>query len=207
MSKAATTLPRSVAKTIVLGDPCVGKTSLTMRFVDGSFRPDGSIPNISCTFYCRRLQLPDKAFEFQIWDTAGQERYMSLTRMYYRRARAALIVYDITSRDSFVKAKFWLDELRRSEADPDVQITLVGNKRDLHDKRQVPEDEGRTLALAEGIEFIETSAKDGLNVDAMMMALALRISSNEATAAVANSLTLSTESVHKTKTWRESCTC
>jgi small GTP-binding protein len=80
--------------------------------------------------------LPELGVKFEIWDTAGQERYHSLAPMYYRGASAAVIVYDITHADSFVKAKNWVKELQR-QGSPNMVMVLAGNKADLVDNRQV----------------------------------------------------------------------
>jgi Ras-related protein Rab-5C len=104
-----------------------------------------------------------KTFRFEIWDTAGQERFKSLGGLYYRAAKAALVVYDITSMASFKKAKEWVAELHQN-ADESVIIALVGNKLDLESNRQVPEMEARKYASESGLLFYEVSAKTGVNV-------------------------------------------
>jgi small GTP-binding protein len=102
--------------------------------------------------------------KFEIWDTAGQERYHSLAPMYYRGANAAIIVYDITSLDSFERAKKWITELER-QAQPDIVITLVGNKTDLQTQRQVEKDRVASyLQEKPNILFFEASAKTGDSV-------------------------------------------
>mmetsp|Transcript_1183 Transcript_1183/g.3318 ORF Transcript_1183/g.3318 Transcript_1183/m.3318 type:complete len:87 (-) Transcript_1183:507-767(-) len=80
--------------------------------------------------------LENATVKFEIWDTAGQERYRSLAPMYYRGAAAAVVVYDITNKESFNGAKSWVKELQR-RGDPNVVIALAGNKSDLQNKRKV----------------------------------------------------------------------
>lgn len=82
------------------------------------------------------VSLDDSTVKFEIWDTAGQERYRSLAPMYYRGAAAAIVVFDITKKDSFNGAKSWVKELQR-RGDPNVVIALAGNKADMESKRKV----------------------------------------------------------------------
>lgn len=161
------------AKIVLLGESAVGKSSLALRFVRREFQPNQEA-TIGAAFLARTLQVPQGSVKYEIWDTAGQERYRALAPMYYRGASGALVVYDITSEDSFRKAQSWVKELRQN-GDPNILITLVGNKCDLEPLRAVSQEEGQRVAADEGLEWVETSAKDGLNVDAMMAALATRI--------------------------------
>ncbi len=106
--------------------------------------------------------------------SAGQERYRSLAPMYYRGAAAALVVYDITSYDSFNGAKTWIEELQR-QGSADIVIGLAGNKMDLESKREVPTDEARNYANENHCIFFETSAKSGENVAAMFQQIAMKL--------------------------------
>jgi len=99
-----------------------------------------------------------------LWDTAGQEVYRSITRSYYRGAQGAIIVYDITSKESFSKVGGWLDDIR-GMADANTQIALVGNKSDLEEEREVSTQSGLELAKSNGLNFMETSARSGKNVN------------------------------------------
>jgi small GTP-binding protein len=109
------------------------------------------------------ISLKDVNVKFEIWDTAGQERYRSLAPMYYRGAAAAVVVYDITSIDSFEGAKRWVSELKSMHT-PDVVIALAGNKIDQESRRAVDADLAGSYAKDQGILFFETSAKTGQNV-------------------------------------------
>lgn len=100
------------AKLVLLGDMGTGKTSVVLRFVKGQFF-DHQEPTIGAAFFTQILSLTEATVKFDIWDTAGQERYHSLAPMYYRGAAAAVIVYDISSMDTFVRAKRWVQELQR----------------------------------------------------------------------------------------------
>jgi Ras-related protein Rab-5C len=127
---------RIKTKIVLLGDTSVGKTSLAHRF-----QKDEMPQNVSSTLGAQfiTVTLPDEHAElqFDIWDTAGQERFKSLGSLYYRNAKAALVVYDISSEKSLQRAKEWIAELQQS-AEPDIIITLIGNKCDLEDQRVIP---------------------------------------------------------------------
>jgi len=151
-------------KVVLLGQTCVGKSSLVLRFVQDKFFPNTE-GTIGAAFLTKTLSLEDKttSIKFEIWDTAGQERYHSLAPMYYRGAQAAIVVYDITSRDSFDKAKTWVTELR-SKSTPEQMIVLVGNKSDLSAERMVETSQAQSYANENGLIQLETSAKSGTGV-------------------------------------------
>jgi len=155
------------------GDAAVGKSSSVERFVKNEFF-EFQQPTIGAAFLTQTVQLEDCIVKFEIWDTAGQERYRSLAPMYYRGAAAALVVYDITSADSFQGAKTWIEELQRQGA-AEIVIGLAGNKADLESRREVPRTEAESYAADNGCIFFETSAKSGDNVQSMFTAIALKL--------------------------------
>ena len=110
------------------------------------------------------VTIEGKPVKLQVWDTAGQESFRSITRSYYRGAAGALLVYDVTRRETFEHLQTWLDDCKEN-SNMNLSILLIGNKTDLADKREVPEEEGRRFAEKNGLLFIETSAKTALNVD------------------------------------------
>lgn len=114
---------------------------------------------------------------FDIWDTAGQERFKSLARMYYRGAAAILVVYDITSVETFERAKLWVKELSAQES---AVITLVGNKVDLEEERAVPREEATAFANEVGIQHAEASAKSGQGVKPIFFEVAKKLAANAA---------------------------
>jgi len=132
---------------------------------------------ISAAFLTQTVALDDATVKFEIWDTAGQERYRSLAPMYYRGAAAAIVVYDITDRDSFAGAKSWVKELQR-RGDPNVVIALAGNKADLESRHKVEFEEANAYAKANGIMHLETSAKNGTNVKALFVEIANKLPKN-----------------------------
>jgi len=168
-------------KLVLLGDTAVGKSSSVERFVKNEFF-EFQQPTIGAAFLTQSVQLDDFIVKFEIWDTAGQERYRSLAPMYYRGAAAALVVYDITSYDSFRGAKTWIEELQR-QGTTEIVIGLAGNKCDLEDKRDVPQEEARAYAQENKCIFYEMSAKTGENVNKMFEHIALKLPKAGAAAA------------------------
>lgn len=118
------------------------------------------------------MYLPDRTIRLQLWDTAGQERFRTLIPSYIRDSHVAIVVYDITNRQSFKDASRWIDDVRTERGDQ-VIIVLVGNKTDLRDNRVVTVDEGEAKAKELGVLFMETSAKAGYNVKGLFKRLLL----------------------------------
>lgn len=156
-----------VFKVVLIGDSAVGKSQILARFARNEFSLD-SKATIGVEFQTRTLVIQNKSVKAQIWDTAGQERYRAVTSAYYRGAVGALLVYDITKRQSFDHIPRWLEELR-SHADKNIVIMLVGNKSDLEDQRAVSTDDAKEFAQAEGLFFLETSALEATNVESSFM--------------------------------------
>lgn len=120
------------------------------------------------------MQVEGKTVKAQIWDTAGQERYRAITSAYYRGAVGALLVYDITKRQTFENVQRWLRELR-DHADSNIVIMLAGNKSDLNHLRAVQEQDAQLLAEKEKLSFLETSALEALNVEKAFQTILLDI--------------------------------
>ncbi|XP_006352344.1 ras-related protein RABA5a [Solanum tuberosum] len=149
-------------KIVLIGDSAVGKSNLLARFARDEFYPN-SKSTIGVEFQTQKLDINGKEVKAQIWDTAGQERFRAVTSAYYRGAVGALLVYDISRRLTFENIGRWLNELQ-THSDMNVVTILVGNKSDLKDAREVTTAEGKSLAEAQGLFFIETSALDSSNV-------------------------------------------
>ncbi|CAH3032739.1 unnamed protein product [Porites lobata] len=150
---------------ILIGDSTVGKSSLLRQFTEGQFI-ENSDPTVGVDFHVRVVMLSaDVRIKLQIWDTAGQERFRSITYSYYRNTVGCLIVYDITSRESFLHVKDWLREARQCVEEQDVVFMLVGHKIDKESRRVVSTEEGERFAEANNMMFIETSAKVLCNIE------------------------------------------
>lgn len=160
-------------KMVLLGSSGVGKSSLALRFSKDEFRRTS--PTVGCAYLTRLVHLRDVTLRFEIWDTAGQEKYHSVAPLYYRGAQVALLVYDISRKDSFIRAQLWLKELEKHCIPGSTFITLVGNKGDLADVRQVSVQEGQSLATDKGLYFIETSALSGEQVSELLLMVANRV--------------------------------
>ena len=160
-------------KLVLLGDASVGKTSLVGRFVTNQFN-EAVETTVGAAFSTQSVILDSgKSIKFEIWDTAGQERFKSLAPMYYRNASCAVVVFDLTSEASFVRAKDWVKQLSLSN-NPDIVIALAGNKSDIA-QRQVKAETVKQLVLEESLIYVETSAKTGYNVEKLFEAVAARL--------------------------------
>jgi len=149
-------------KLVFLGDSAVGKSCIVNRFSNDIFN-DYQESTIGASFSTAIININDKKVKFEIWDTAGQERYKSLAPMYYRGATFAVVVYDITMKDSFNGAKIWVHELKNKHGTDCITI-LVGNKSDLKKDRQIPRKEAKSYAQTQGLDYMEVSAKSGENI-------------------------------------------
>eukprot|EP01100_Stratorugosa_tubuloviscum_P007234 TRINITY_DN302_c0_g1_i2.p1 TRINITY_DN302_c0_g1~~TRINITY_DN302_c0_g1_i2.p1 ORF type:complete len:216 (-),score=111.44 TRINITY_DN302_c0_g1_i2:27-674(-) len=157
-------------KLLLIGDSGVGKSCLLLRFSDDSFTPS-FITTIGIDFKIRTIELDGKKIKLQIWDTAGQERFRTITTAYYRGAMGILLVYDVTDEKSFSNIRNWMRNIEQ-HATESVNKMLIGNKCDMVDKRAVESDRGKALAAEYGINFLETSAKNSINVEEAFISLA-----------------------------------
>ena len=160
-------------KYIIIGDSGVGKSCLLLQFTDKRFQPAYDL-TIGVEFGTRMINIGHKQIKLQIWDTAGQENFRSITRSYYRGAIGALLVYDITKRETFNHLTNWLKEVNE-RSNENMVIMLVGNKSDLKHKRVVSTEEGEAFAEDHGLVFLETSAKEAANVEEVFVNTAKKI--------------------------------
>ena len=163
-------------KLILLGESQVGKSSLLMQFAKGQNKQLQDA-TIGAAFLTQNISLDEGIVKFEIWNTAGQDRYHSLAPMYYRSAKAALIVYDITRMETFNRAKLWVKELRRV-ASPEIVIALAGNSLGSNSSRTVAYEEANAYAEEYGLLFKEISEKDTRNVTEVFLEIAQRVRFN-----------------------------
>eukprot|EP01086_Lenisia_limosa_P013932 TRINITY_DN4366_c0_g1_i1.p1 TRINITY_DN4366_c0_g1~~TRINITY_DN4366_c0_g1_i1.p1 ORF type:complete len:199 (-),score=27.40 TRINITY_DN4366_c0_g1_i1:112-708(-) len=156
-------------KVVLLGEGCVGKTSLVMRYVSNTFN-EKHITTIQALFVPKRLNLDGQSMTMNIWDTAGQEKYHALGPIYYRDADGAVLVYDITDVDSFNKVQTWVKELRKMLG-KDIELIIAGNKSDMEKNRNVTLAEAEAYAASVGARHYSTSAKHDTGVSDMFLEL------------------------------------
>uniref|UniRef100_A0A1B6CCN1 small monomeric GTPase n=1 Tax=Clastoptera arizonana TaxID=38151 RepID=A0A1B6CCN1_9HEMI len=161
-------------KILIIGESGVGKSSLLLRFTDDNFDPDQSL-TIGVDFKTKKLTVQGNTVKLAIWDTAGQERFRTLTPSYYRDAQGAILVYDVTNRETFKKLETWLNELDTYSTKSNMIKMLVGNKIDKDSKREVPREEGIKFARRHATLFIESSAKTRDGVQCAFEELVIKI--------------------------------
>jgi small GTP-binding protein len=149
------------SKIVFVGETATGKTSIVSRYLTDTFSSNMT-PTIGATFLHITVQCENRDVHVAMWDTAGQEVYHNLAPMYFRDAKAGVIVFDVSRRPSFEKVQKWLAELRN--AVPDVIVVVCGNKIDLEGERVVGEEEIKEFAKSVGCLSTETSAKTGEGV-------------------------------------------
>ena len=147
-------------KVVLLGESGVGKTCIIAQFTSGTFDAN-TVTSLTAQFIRKTMEFADdKRIIFDIWDTAGQEKYRSLAKIFYKDAKAIVLVYDITSKDSFVQMKeYWYEQIKQ-QGNKDVIIAVAANKGDLYEKRVISNEEGEEFAKQIGAIFATTSAKD-----------------------------------------------
>jgi len=150
-------------KLLMVGDSGVGKTSLLLQFTQGDFNVQMR-STVGVDLKVKMMKFRNKITKLTIWDTAGQERFRTLTSAYYRGAHGIILVYDVTSRESFQNIKDWLKEISIYSTNDDVVKMLVGNKIDKSTERQVTKDEAIAFARSESMLYVESSAKNKTGV-------------------------------------------
>ena len=168
----------TLIKLCIIGDSSVGKSNFLFKFIEGQFSPL-HVATIGFDYKSRIITLPNfkKKVKLQIWDTAGQEKYMSVNKNLFQRVQGVILMYDITSRETFERLNIWLNIIKQMTND--IPIVLVGNKLDLEDN----EDDGRIIEYCEGedfakendFDFFEVSAKNGTNVEKAFISIAEKI--------------------------------
>lgn len=159
-------------KVVVVGSSGVGKTAIVQRLVDGTFCDEGQ-STVGVEFKSHSVTFDEEVMKLSIWDTAGQERFRSVSKAYFRNAVGAILVFSIDDAQSFSELDGWLNDLH-ALATPNAVILLVGNKADVAD-RVVTTAEAENFSKRHGLEYLETSAKDGANITDTFVRLARAI--------------------------------
>lgn len=154
---------KATFKILLLGNGGVGKTAVVQRFVHGKFTAQYQM-TIGMEPYSRYETINGVKVVYSLWDIAGQEKFKAMRQIFFQGARATIIVFDLTRRETFEKVRQWMEE---SAAEASDQLfLLIGNKYDLDDEREISFNQASELAKELNfIDYIETSAKTGVNVE------------------------------------------
>jgi len=150
-------------KFIIVGDSSVGKSNILLRFSRNVFDP-GHQATLGIEFANKHLEYNNTDYLVQVWDTAGQENFRSVTRAYYKASAVAMVVYDISSEESFQHIQSWIKDCK-DLAPKTVQLVLIGNKSDLEEERVIKKERGEELSRENNMLFFETSALNGKGIE------------------------------------------
>lgn len=183
-------------KVVLLGEGCVGKTSLVLRYVEDKFNTK-HISTLQASFLNKKINIDGKTVRMALWDTAGQEKFHALGPIYYRSSNGAILVYDITDEDSFQKVKKWIKELKKMLG-ADIVLVIVGNKIDLSKDRHVDPEMAESYADSVGATHYETSAKNNIGVEEVFIGLTKQM------VAVNDAKRTTDQSLHRSNSLRRS---
>jgi len=162
-------------KIVIIGDSGVGKSNILSRYVRDEFSIDTKA-TVGVEFGSKILTLNNQQIKIQIWDTAGQEKYKSVSSIYYKGAKGALLVYDISRKETFNNINRWINEIKNN-SDENINILLIGNKCDLEEARQISQEEAFQKAKEINAGFLEVSALQAVNIEKAFMYLIQQIHS------------------------------
>ena len=165
--------PKLIIKITLLGEANVGKTSLVYRFIENKFR-ESYKSTLGVNLLKKDMDISDYGgVSAQIWDLGGQESFKSLRKLYLEGANGALVIFDLTKKETFEKLNEWVQSFR--EARGDEPMVLIGNKSDLKNQIEISENEAKEYASINSMDLIITSAKTGENVENAFINLSKRI--------------------------------
>ena len=150
-------------KVIVVGDSGVGKTSIIKRYLDKFNSQEKS--TIGASFSSKLQTIGNIKLSFDIWDTAGQERFRSVNSIFYKEAYVCILVYDITSEESFQSIKNYWIRIVRQNAIPEIIFAVAGNKSDLYENAKVKEKEVKEFCKEIDSFYCETSALNNIGIE------------------------------------------
>ena len=151
---------------LIIGDSCVGKTSLLTRYTTGTFKEE-YIATVGIDYYTKNETINDKIISIKLWDTVGQERYKALTQNFFKNAEGVMVVYDITKVDSFDNLKFWINSIKQNMENKNIiiPVIIIGNKVDMENLREISNENAENYAKENNYKYFETSAKTGEGID------------------------------------------
>jgi len=155
-------------KLLLIGDIGVGKSSILYRFADDYFAENA--PTMGVDFKVKTIDVDGSRVKLQVWDRTGQERFTTIIANSYRSTHGVLVTYDVTNRESFANVQKWLNESDRY-ATLDIQKMLLGNKCDLQN-RVISFQDGKEFAEKFKMGFLETSAKNSINIEEAFLNIA-----------------------------------
>jgi small GTP-binding protein len=155
-------------KIIIIGDPGVGKSCISVKAIKDKFI-EGYETTVGFDFFTYCIKMNGQIIQLKIWDTCGQEVYRALIHNFFRNTSLAILVYSIDNKESFKNLNFWLNDLK-TQSNPDIKIILIGNKKDLNEKREVTLEQGEKFYKEKQFQlFVETSAKTGENIQQIFL--------------------------------------
>ena len=157
-----------VLKLLLLGDSSVGKTSILLKYISNKF-DESSISTVGVDYMDKIIDYNKFKIKLQIWDTSGEEKFRTITKNFYRNADGLLVVFDLTKKESYDHIRSWINEAK--ENNDKLKTLLIGNKLDLKDERIVAIDVAKQFAEKNNLKYIETSAKDGTNINESFQAI------------------------------------
>ena len=169
-------LMESNFKIVVCGDPGVGKTSTVLRLTDNAFMRT-YVPTLGVSISERLMEIGDKHVNLILWDIAGQSKFELMRRHFYKGTDAVIIIFDLTNRKSFQSVSNWVNDLRKYEED--LIGVIFGNKEDLTDERKITNIEALNLAQALSLDYVETSALTGKNIESSFYKIAENLFKSE----------------------------
>ena len=162
-------------KVVLIGESGVGKTCILDQFINQEFHEE--LESTITAQFCRKdFEFPDgKKISLDIWDTAGQEKYRALAKIFYKDAKAIILVYDVTSKKSFDEIKnYWYEQIKQLGSE-NIVIAIAANKYDLYEEKQVSNEEGEEFAKSIGAIFVSTSAKNASGINDLFENIAHKI--------------------------------
>ena len=157
-----------VLKLLLLGDSSVGKTSILLKYISNKF-DESSISTVGVDYMDKIIDYNKFKIKLQIWDTSGEEKFRTITKNFYRNADGLLVVFDLTKKESYDHIRSWINEAK--ENNDKLKTILIGNKLDLKNERIVAIDVAKQFAEKNNLKYIETSAKDGTNINESFQAI------------------------------------